>query len=171
MRESQPVVDNGESSRHASAVGAQTADKLATNVETVLAKQDHAPANWSQGNGPNLSISFLSDHSTVFNSTNGKRPSPTTVVAAHRSGLSSQSTVLTVGGFLIVGLTLVCSSVVVFGTQRHLEFQIVGGVFLTVGLLFCLLCVFLQRKNLIKLYHEVGDHLRCLYCRSKPANI
>ncbi|CDW54267.1 hypothetical protein TTRE_0000253701 [Trichuris trichiura] len=116
-----------------------------------------------QGDGPNLPISFLSGNSLTPSSSSSPRCTPGSVIASHRSGLSSQSTVLTVGGFLIVGLTLVCSSAVVFSTQRHQEFKIVGSIFFAVGLSFCLLCVFLQRKNLVKLYHELDDHVKRFY--------
>lgn len=64
---------------------------------------------------------------------------------------SSRGTVLTIVGFFLSGVMLMLSGIIVLAIEKHRVFRIAGGIFLSVGSLFVLICMYLQQKNINKL--------------------
>ncbi|KRY72105.1 hypothetical protein T4A_5371 [Trichinella pseudospiralis] len=152
---------------------ATTADQQQSSVVTPVVRitldtSSNIPSSASNDN--NKTVSFAVDQSPMSTSSASLVPQhsqPQKLIASHGTGLSSQGTVLSVGGFLIVGITLITSAVIVLLSQKQSEFEFVAGVFLAVGLIFCLLCLLLQKKNLVKLFHEYAGHIRWFVNHSK----
>ncbi|KRZ80209.1 hypothetical protein T10_1751 [Trichinella papuae] len=140
-------------------------------VRITLDTSSNIPGSVSNNNNNNnKTVSFAVDQSPMSTSSASLVPQhsqPQKLIASHGTGLSSQGTVLSVGGFLIVGITLITSAVIVLLSQKQSEFEFVAGVFMAIGLIFCLLCLLLQKKNLVKLFHEYAGHIRWFVNHSK----
>ncbi|TKR60278.1 hypothetical protein L596_027551 [Steinernema carpocapsae] len=73
-----------------------------------------------------------------------------------KKGPSSPTTVLTMAGLFIVGVTLILSGIIVFTQQREAEFLITAGIFVGVGLLMLVVCLVLQWKNVVKYFLDLN---------------
>ncbi|KRX44539.1 hypothetical protein T05_8064 [Trichinella murrelli] len=140
-------------------------------VRITLDTSSNIPGSVSNNNNNNnKTVSFAADQSPMTTSSASlvpQYPQQQKLIASHGTGLSSQGTVLSVGGFLIVGITLITSAIIVLLSQKQSEFEFVAGVFMAIGLIFCLLCLLLQKKNLVKLFHEYAGHIRWFVNHSK----
>ncbi|KAL1283831.1 Rho-type GTPase-activating protein [Trichinella pseudospiralis] len=118
---------------------ATTADQQQSSVVTPVVRitldtSSNIPSSASNDN--NKTVSFAVDQSPMSTSSASLVPQhsqPQKLIASHGTGLSSQGTVLSVGGFLIVGITLITSAVIVLLSQKQSEFEFVAGVFLAVA--------------------------------------
>ncbi|CAD6186855.1 unnamed protein product [Caenorhabditis auriculariae] len=79
---------------------------------------------------------------------------------AHRKkGPSSAATVLAMSGLFVVGTTLILSGVIVLIVQPETPFVVTGCLFLGVGVAMLLVCVVLQRKNVVKFVLDLNRDL------------
>ncbi len=85
-----------------------------------------------------------------------------------RSGPSSRSTVLTVAGLFVVGLLLLATGVIVLGAESHPAFMIAGCIFFALGVSFLVICMILQKKNLVKYMTGLEQDLYFLNLSSSP---
>jgi hypothetical protein len=76
-----------------------------------------------------------------------------------KKGPSSPTTVLTMAGLFVCGSTLLLSGIIVLCQQNEKQFVITGSIFLAVGTLMVIVCVFLQRKNVIKYVLDINRDL------------
>ncbi|GMT11251.1 hypothetical protein PFISCL1PPCAC_2548 [Pristionchus fissidentatus] len=79
-----------------------------------------------------------------------------------KKGPSSAGTVLTMAGLFVVGLLLMISGIIVLIEQKQLPFIITGCLFLGIGLAMILVCIILQRKNVVKYILDVNRDLEFL---------
>lgn len=93
--------------------------------------------------------------SSVSNKSNASNKKP----EKPRSGPSSRRTVLIIASFFVVGTIFLVSGVIVLCTEQHPTFQVAGGIFVAVGLISFVLCLFLQQKNVKKLMHDLEQDL------------
>uniref|UniRef100_A0A914X760 Uncharacterized protein n=1 Tax=Plectus sambesii TaxID=2011161 RepID=A0A914X760_9BILA len=89
-------------------------------------------------------------------------------VKAQKTGPSSRTTVLAMSGLFVVGIMLMLSGFIVLIQHREYEFVITGCVFMGVGLLMLIICVILQRKNVVKLMHQLDQDLYFLNITGNP---
>uniref|UniRef100_A0A915JVE0 Uncharacterized protein n=1 Tax=Romanomermis culicivorax TaxID=13658 RepID=A0A915JVE0_ROMCU len=83
----------------------------------------------------------------------------------HREGPSSRSTVLIIAGFFVVGLIFLMSGIIVVITEEHYAFIVCGTIFIAVGVLSFVICIFLQQKNLKKFVRDWEQDLYFLNVR------
>uniref|UniRef100_A0A8R1I7P8 Uncharacterized protein n=1 Tax=Caenorhabditis japonica TaxID=281687 RepID=A0A8R1I7P8_CAEJA len=76
-----------------------------------------------------------------------------------KKGPSSAATVLALSGLFVVGTTLILSGIIVLIVQQEPPFVVAGCLFLGVGVAMLLVCVALQRKNLVKFVLDVNRDL------------
>ncbi|CAI5452679.1 unnamed protein product [Caenorhabditis angaria] len=76
-----------------------------------------------------------------------------------KKGPSSAATVLAMSGLFVVGTTLILSGIIVLIVQTETPFVITGCLFLGVGVSMLLVCVILQRKNLVKFVLDLNRDL------------
>lgn len=118
------------------------------------ANQDHSPALSQKIKVPKKQYSFQDPlermETPVFNKEE----------QAHRKkGPSSAGTVLVLSGLFVVGTILIASGVIVLIVQTQTAFIITGCLFLGVGVIMMLICVVLQRKNLVKFVLDLNRDL------------
>lgn len=76
-----------------------------------------------------------------------------------KKGPSSAATVLALSGLFVVGTTLILSGIIVLIVQQEPVFVVTGCLFLGVGVAMLLVCVALQRKNLVKFVLDINRDL------------
>ncbi|CAB3397384.1 unnamed protein product [Caenorhabditis bovis] len=76
-----------------------------------------------------------------------------------KKGPSSAATVLAMSGLFVVGTTLILSGIIVLIVQPEPAFVITGCLFLGIGVAMLLVCVILQRKNLVKFVLDLNRDL------------
>uniref|UniRef100_A0A7E4VB31 Transmembrane protein 186 n=1 Tax=Panagrellus redivivus TaxID=6233 RepID=A0A7E4VB31_PANRE len=76
-----------------------------------------------------------------------------------KKGPSSPTTVLTMAGLFVCGVTLMLSGLIVLCQQNERAFIITGAVFLAVGGVMVIICGILQRKNVIKYMVDMNRDL------------
>lgn len=77
-----------------------------------------------------------------------------------KDGPSSFATVMLVSFFFVVGFLLVCAGTIVLTTSHHRVAEcwtIAGAVLITLGTIFWLICLVLQRKNCFKHIHRLEN--------------
>ncbi|KAL1242585.1 Delta and Notch-like epidermal growth factor-related receptor [Trichinella spiralis] len=106
-------------------------------VRITLDTSSNIPGSVSNNNNnKNKTVSFAADQSPMSTSSASlvpQYPQQQKLIASHGTGLSSQGTVLSVGGFLIVGITLITSATIVLLSQKQSEFEFVAGVFMAIA--------------------------------------
>lgn len=81
---------------------------------------------------------------------------------SQRTGPSSLRTVLTVSGAFCVGFMLISSGVILLATEHNRQyeaFRITGGVFVAIGVILWLLCLYMQKKNFLKNVERLDKEL------------
>ncbi|KAI6212918.1 hypothetical protein M3Y94_00086100 [Aphelenchoides besseyi] len=92
-----------------------------------------------------------------------------TEMKLRKKGPSSPTTVLSMAGLFICGLLLMISGILVLVQQSgDLPFDVCGGIFISVGFLMLLICLVLQRKNLVKYILEMNRDLFFLKMDQTP---
>uniref|UniRef100_A0AC35U7X9 Transmembrane protein 186 n=1 Tax=Rhabditophanes sp. KR3021 TaxID=114890 RepID=A0AC35U7X9_9BILA len=76
-----------------------------------------------------------------------------------KKGPSSMRTVLAMAVLFIGGILLMVSGIIILTQQEEQEFIITGSVFVSVGFLMFLICIILQRKNLMKFIFQLNQDL------------
>ncbi|KAE9550745.1 hypothetical protein FO519_006046 [Halicephalobus sp. NKZ332] len=76
-----------------------------------------------------------------------------------KKGPSSPTTVLTMAGLFVCGVTLMLSGTIVLLQEEKRPFMITGGIFLGLGLLMMIICIFLQWKNVVKYVLDLNRDL------------
>uniref|UniRef100_A0A0K0FFU2 Inner membrane protein n=1 Tax=Strongyloides venezuelensis TaxID=75913 RepID=A0A0K0FFU2_STRVS len=77
----------------------------------------------------------------------------------NKDGPSSVKTVLAMAGLFICGIMLMISGIIILTQQREYEFMITGIVFLSTGAIMLLVCLIVQRKNVLKFIYELNQDL------------
>ncbi|CAD5226297.1 unnamed protein product [Bursaphelenchus okinawaensis] len=76
-----------------------------------------------------------------------------------RKGPSSPTTVLSMAGLFVCGILMMLSGLLVLIQQSETPFVITGSIFLATGSLMLLICLILQRKNLVKYMLDMNRDL------------